>query len=637
MDAALPELRDDKPPPPFTDASRDEKHSADAASAEKISIAHAKFDPDADAAALDAALDTDRGAAPIITDGLDVSRYVVDARDDGGASITLRSVVVGTLMAGLGAALQQVRLHALVCMGRCACMARVCKSAADGATRICAQRAHSSVQPHCASADPAASPTAVHIQADRNKHQRYVRARAACRLRGCASKLTVTGPGGTGVFLLLVVYSLGTAWAAILPRKELVEGTRFAALAPVLHFVNPCDFGIKEVCDDRVAGSRRLTRLCVRVACRGDGHGEHGGVREHGGDELRRAAGACAATAPSRSRYVLAKLGAPHAQLFYDTNVHATTAVLATFSTACFGCVARSTLRTVQMLTARFRYGIVGLLRPLTVYPAEMVYWIVRPLSYTPRWCRAMNSHTTTANADGLRLPRSAVPSPRLARAHATPPPALHFDSARNAKRVRLFWLAFAALFAYEIFPAYIFPLLNGVSVVCLATQSAPPRALDVITNIFGGAEGNEGLGLLNLSFDWQVRVSSAVRLGPVDVVSRRAVHWFGVRFLLCAASRIAGSNVRYRYMSLPLTQQANAWVGYAISYVAIAAIYYSNAWNVSSLSIDWLPPPPADAHPPRVQNASDALDLALLCQRHKVQPVRHLHASELRGKPDGD
>jgi hypothetical protein len=36
-------------------------------------------------------------------------------------------------------------------------------------------------------------------------------------------------------------------------------------------------------------------------------------------------------------------------QLFYDADVNATTAVLATFSTACFG------------------YGLVGILRPLTV------------------------------------------------------------------------------------------------------------------------------------------------------------------------------------------------------------------------------------------------------------------------------
>lgn len=49
-------------------------------------------------------------------------------------------------------------------------------------------------------------------------------------------------------------------------------------------------------------------------------------------------------------------------QLFYDTKVRATTAVLATFSTAVFG------------------YGIVGLLRPLAVYPSEMVYWSVRSI-----------------------------------------------------------------------------------------------------------------------------------------------------------------------------------------------------------------------------------------------------------------
>ena len=55
-----------------------------------------------------------------------------------------------------------------------------------------------------------------------------------------------------------------------------------------------------------------------------------------------------------------------------------------------------------------------------------------------------------------------------------------------------------------QIFPAYIFPLLNGFSIICLATQKTKPTTLDIITNIFGGSDGNEGLGLLNLSFDWQ-------------------------------------------------------------------------------------------------------------------------------------
>lgn len=28
-------------------------------------------------------------------------------------------------------------------------------------------------------------------------------------------------------------------------------------------------------------------------------------------------------------------------------------------------------------VTSYIRYGLVGLLRPLTVYPSEMVYWVV--------------------------------------------------------------------------------------------------------------------------------------------------------------------------------------------------------------------------------------------------------------------
>lgn len=59
-------------------------------------------------------------------------------------------------------------------------------------------------------------------------------------------------------------------------------------------------------------------------------------------------------------------------------------------------------------------------------------------------------------------------------------------------------------MFIYEIIPAYIFPLLNGFSIVCLATQKAPSHTVDVITNLFGGTNGNEGLGFLSLSFDWQ-------------------------------------------------------------------------------------------------------------------------------------
>jgi len=88
---------------------------------------------------------------------------------------------------------------------------------------------------------------------------------------------------------------------------------------------------------------------------------------------------------------------------------------------------------------------------------------------------------------------------------------ALHFDTAANHKHVKFFWTAFVGMFLYEIIPAYMFPLLNGVNVVCLASQKASSKTRDIITNLFGGADGNEGLGLLSISFDWQY-ISSTYR-----------------------------------------------------------------------------------------------------------------------------
>jgi hypothetical protein len=46
--------------------------------------------------------------APVITDGKDVSKYLVDLRDDGDPPVTFRSILLGTIVGGLGAALYQV-------------------------------------------------------------------------------------------------------------------------------------------------------------------------------------------------------------------------------------------------------------------------------------------------------------------------------------------------------------------------------------------------------------------------------------------------------------------------------------------------------------------------------------------------
>ena len=45
---------------------------------------------------------------PIVTTGADVSRFIVDMRDDGDEPVTYRSFFIGTVIAGLGAALYEV-------------------------------------------------------------------------------------------------------------------------------------------------------------------------------------------------------------------------------------------------------------------------------------------------------------------------------------------------------------------------------------------------------------------------------------------------------------------------------------------------------------------------------------------------
>lgn len=53
---------------------------------------------------------------PVISSGADVSNFLLDIRDDGDSAITFRSLFLGTVFAGLGAALSQVRL---LCSTRC--------------------------------------------------------------------------------------------------------------------------------------------------------------------------------------------------------------------------------------------------------------------------------------------------------------------------------------------------------------------------------------------------------------------------------------------------------------------------------------------------------------------------------------
>lgn len=122
----------------------------------------------------------------------------------------------------------------------------------------------------------------------------------------------------------------------------------------------------------------------------------------------------------------------------------------------------------------------------------------------------------------------------------------LHWQDLRNSKPLRYFWYAFGSMFAYEWFPAYIFPWLNSVSIPCLASMSATGSKAAVLTNLFGGATNNEGLGLFSLSFDWQYITSTMT--------------------------------------ALPLKFQYHAALGYLTCFIAMLGIYYGNGWGAKSL-----------------------------------------------------
>lgn len=245
----------------------------------------------------------------------------------------------------------------------------------------------------------------------------------------------------SAVFLQLLVYLFGTAWGFMTPRPERARWRPLRAVMRVLDSGRP--FGIKEhVVASLIASSGNNGLSGVEI-------------------------------------YAIERL-------FYNRTVDATTAVLGTFSIALCGFV------------------LAGLLRPLIVYPAEMVYW-------------------------------STLPQVSLFQN-------LHFDPRANRERLAKFSWALGLAAVWELLPAYIMPWLGGFSIFCLASMHAPTHIRRIFTTVFGGASPNEGMGLLNFCFDWQY--------------------------------------IQSTYMSLPLKQQLNTWIGYIIMYSAIIGLYYSNAWN---------------------------------------------------------
>lgn len=146
-------------------------------------------------------------------------------------------------------------------------------------------------------------------------------------------------------------------------------------------------------------------------------------------------------------------------------------------------------------------FGVAGLLREVIVYPTKMLWPMTVPVS---------NLLET-----------------------------IHKDREGTKKKMRIWYMVFFAVFFWEILPEYMFTTLIGISVFCLADQHNL-----FFTNFFGGATGNEGLGVLNLSFDWNY---IAPFFNPL---------WY------------------------PLSSTVNTMIGIIGCYVLFTGVYYGNMWH---------------------------------------------------------
>ncbi|PCH43920.1 peptide transporter MTD1 [Wolfiporia cocos MD-104 SS10] len=106
-----------------------------------------------------------------------------------------------------------------------------------------------------------------------------------------------------------------------------------------------------------------------------------------------------------------------------------------------------------------------------------------------------------------------------------------------QGKRLRFFWIATAVVFVYEWFPEYIAPLLGSINIVCLCVRNS-----DWVSYIFGGAEANEGMGLLGFGVDW--------------------------------------ANITSAPFYYPLATQISNYIGWCLNYIILPSVFATNIWN---------------------------------------------------------
>ncbi|ORY26993.1 OPT oligopeptide transporter protein-domain-containing protein [Naematelia encephala] len=124
----------------------------------------------------------------------------------------------------------------------------------------------------------------------------------------------------------------------------------------------------------------------------------------------------------------------------------------------------------------------------------------------------------------------------------------MHYGGMLNKKRMRFFWIVFAAIFCWEIIPTWMFPLLTAFSVVCLADHGRH----DFVRNLFGAGSSNEGLGLFSFGFDWLL------------ITQAYPLYW-------------------------PLQTQISSWIGMLVCYILMTGAYYSDVGQGKSNGLPFM------------------------------------------------
>ncbi|KAJ6452376.1 OPT oligopeptide transporter [Mycena vitilis] len=154
-------------------------------------------------------------------------------------------------------------------------------------------------------------------------------------------------------------------------------------------------------------------------------------------------------------------------------------------------------------------YGMAGIMRVFLVYPTWAVYPQVMP---------TVQLFETLHRGEGMMS---------------------------QSKRKKFFWFIFIGIFVWEWFPEYIAPTLTGISIFCLANQNSA-----WFTRIFGGAAGNEGLGMFSICFDWAYVGAGGGSIGSLFT---------------------------------PLSTQLSLYGGSAVCMIAFCACFAMNTWNTQN------------------------------------------------------